>query len=102
MDQNSPKKMKPIFVYADLTPSEDIYDTPYKERVSFVGNLSAGKAWFKLTNVTLSDSHDYLAEIREKVASGKANFLTTKLMVTGKFNKLPYIYNILLYISYIY
>jgi len=54
----------------------------YYGRVSFVGNLTAGHAWFKLSNLTIQDSNDYAIEIRGQDHSQELH--TTSLIVLGK------------------
>lgn len=66
-----------------------VENSPYKGRVSFVGDLSTGRAWFKLANVTLGDTKDYSIKIREDAVV--LFFLKTELIVTGKNFELFYI-----------
>lgn len=47
----------------------------YKGRVFFVGNMTKGQAWFKITNLELNDTQEYGARIME------SNFKTTKFPV---------------------
>lgn len=37
----------------------------YKGRVHYVGDLNAGRAWFKVTNLTIDDSDEYAVSILE-------------------------------------
>jgi hypothetical protein len=58
----------------------------YKGRVSWVGDssdLNAGRAWFKITNLILSDTNEYAASILEQ-GKTEAAIYTTKLTVVGK------------------
>jgi hypothetical protein len=55
----------------------------YKGRVDFIGNLSAGHAWFKISNLIRSDTNQYVAGIREK-GIGNYVYYTTDLTVIGK------------------
>lgn len=53
-------------------------DLRYKNRVGFIGNLTMGRAWFTLRNVTFDDAREYFAVIRD--ASGVETY-TVRLNV---------------------
>ncbi|XP_031574438.1 uncharacterized protein LOC116308193 [Actinia tenebrosa] len=46
-----------------------INSTSYAGRVSFVGDLSKGQAWFKITNLNINDTNQYMARIAIQDAS---------------------------------
>lgn len=56
----------------------------YKGRLSFVGDLSKGHAWFKIANLNIQDTNQYVAAIQEL---GTDTFITssTALTVKGKY-----------------
>lgn len=58
------------FIYHDIlihpTLGYLVANSAYKGRVSFVGNLTSGHAWFKISNLTASDTNDYGVLIRER------------------------------------
>ncbi|XP_031552746.1 uncharacterized protein LOC116289936 [Actinia tenebrosa] len=63
-----------------LTPNAD-----YAERVSFVGNLTKGQAWFKITNLNIHDTNQYMAEIVAKgTPSGQYDYIFITLIVTKR------------------
>lgn len=59
----------------------------YKGRVSWVGDLNAGHAWFKLTNLTLNDTNQYAASIREQGESEGTLKTSIHLTVAGAYHK---------------
>jgi len=74
-----------VFIVVDssvvhLNPA--LANTRYYGRVSFVGNLTAGHAWFKISNLTIRDSDGYAVQIREQGYIEAS--LTTSLVVLGK------------------
>ncbi|XP_031564767.1 uncharacterized protein LOC116300128 isoform X2 [Actinia tenebrosa] len=46
-----------------------INSTSYAGRVSFVGDMSKGQAWFKITNLNINDTNQYMALIATQGAS---------------------------------
>ena len=79
---------KTKFIYTDISPTvavqPGVANTAYKGRVSFVGNLAAGHAWFKITSLSVSDTNTYGADIREDGDS--LVFSSVNLQVTGRQN----------------
>ena len=79
------ENVAPKFIYADISGAVNIQpgvaSTSYNGRVSFVGNLTAGRAWFKITNLIASDTNTYAAEITEAGQAGQ--FSPVTLQVTG-------------------
>jgi hypothetical protein len=80
--------VKPLFMFIDTSSNNPIFSSAldgsasrYKGRVSWVGNLTAGHAWFKITNLIISDTNEYAASILEQ---GRDNIYKTKLTVVGK------------------
>ncbi|XP_031573321.1 uncharacterized protein LOC116307291 [Actinia tenebrosa] len=64
----------------------------YKNRVYFVGNLTMGHAWFTLRNVTLKDTREYFAVIRDGTGVGKYTVrleVKTKSEVTKESDRIP-------------
>ena len=55
----------------------------YKGRVSWVGNLKAGHAWYKITNLTLQDTNQYVTAIREQ-GQDEVSTHSVHLTVAGK------------------
>jgi hypothetical protein len=51
-----------------ISCGEDL-DSPrgasYKNRVQFIGNIREGRAWFRITSITMNDTNTYMAGIRE-------------------------------------
>ncbi|XP_031555416.1 uncharacterized protein LOC116292276 [Actinia tenebrosa] len=47
--------------------NENIGDT-LKRRVEFLGNLTIGRAWFVLKNLTVNDTNEYIASISDDVS----------------------------------
>jgi hypothetical protein len=58
----------------------------YKGRVSWVGDLGAGHAWFKITNLTIGDTNQYAARI---LIGNIKTISTIYLTVTGKLKNNP-------------
>ena len=54
-----------------------------KARLSFVGNLMAGHAWFKITNLALSDTKDYGVVIQELKQGPPESMQSVHLKVIG-------------------
>lgn len=79
-------KLAQRFIYIDkfTGPIVDsgVAQSPYRGRVSFLGNLSRGNAWFKLSNLTFRDTRYYGAKILEK-GSLRYNFHSVHLTVLG-------------------
>lgn len=57
----------------------------YRNRVDFIGNISAGQAWFVLTNLLANDTNEYAANIKESGVAFK--LLRVKLTVKCKCDK---------------
>ncbi|XP_031569708.1 hemicentin-1-like isoform X2 [Actinia tenebrosa] len=65
--------IKPQFIYVNKWANVAVYsaalDTPaassYKGRVYYVGDLPAGRAWFQITNLSISDAKEYAVSILE-------------------------------------
>lgn len=55
----------------------------YRTRVFFVGNITAGHAWFKITNVEENDTNTYQVDIRE-ITDEKYEMYTVELLVRRK------------------
>ncbi|XP_031552313.1 uncharacterized protein LOC116289506 isoform X2 [Actinia tenebrosa] len=43
-------------------------DATLKKRVEFIGNLTIGRAWFVLKNLTVNDTNEYIASISDDVS----------------------------------
>lgn len=93
---DSSGSIKPQFIYISartnrpvLQPDLDNTAIRYKGRVSWVGNLNAGHAWFKITNLTLQDTKTYAAEIRVQGESSSGKY-STNLIVAGLLLRLFY------------
>lgn len=73
-----------LFMYVDAVRVVVISDanSGYNGRVSFVGNLTAGHVWFKLSNLTIKDTNYYAVYII--AGGGHEQFLSTFLRVQGK------------------
>ncbi|XP_031572391.1 uncharacterized protein LOC116306463 isoform X2 [Actinia tenebrosa] len=54
----------------------------YRNRIFFVGNITAGRAWFKITNVEENDTNTYQVGVRENTDVYK--MYTVKLVVKRK------------------
>ncbi|XP_031569747.1 uncharacterized protein LOC116304196 [Actinia tenebrosa] len=61
-------------------PDTKINSTSYAGRVSFVGNLSKGHAWFKISNLNISDTNQYMALIMLQ-GEKSYRYIATKLDV---------------------
>lgn len=72
------------FLYVD--PTKVFYNyyylnaSNYYGRVSFVGDLNDGKAWFAITNLVMSDANYYSVQIQEG-RQPTVQFLTTHMEV---------------------
>jgi hypothetical protein len=70
--------------YSDL---DNPVAASYKERVSFFGNLKKGHAWFLIQNLTINDTNQYQANIREDSSGDYGKKITVNLIVKeGKLN----------------
>jgi hypothetical protein len=67
-------KIKLIVIKSGKNRSQVIHygedlDSPrgagYKNRVHFIGNITEGHAWFRITNASMNDTNTYVAGIRE-------------------------------------
>ncbi|XP_031555697.1 uncharacterized protein LOC116292496 isoform X2 [Actinia tenebrosa] len=63
----------PQFISVDgyhrrVTKNKDIGET-LKRRVEFLGNLTMGRAWFVLKNLTVNDTNEYIASISDDESS---------------------------------
>lgn len=81
--------VKPQFIYVDRSNKPKFGSalegnaSGYKNRVDWVGNISAGRFWFKLTNLVLRDTNKYVVGIVEE---GKNKIIySTILTVAGKY-----------------
>ncbi|XP_031564764.1 uncharacterized protein LOC116300126 isoform X3 [Actinia tenebrosa] len=52
-----------VFNPGSAFPDTKINSTSYAGRVSFVGDLTKGQAWFKITNLNINDTNQYNARI---------------------------------------
>jgi hypothetical protein len=52
-------------VYTKVVNFNKNIDAKYKYRLLFVGNLSAGHAWFMIKNLSTNDTNEYIASIRD-------------------------------------
>ncbi|XP_031555140.1 uncharacterized protein LOC116292040, partial [Actinia tenebrosa] len=57
-----------------------INSTSYAGRVSFVGDMSKGQAWLKITNLNINDTNQYMALITLQGETGY-RYIATKLNV---------------------
>lgn len=79
--------VNPQFIYVDISNnpiiSTDLDRTAprYKGRVHWVGDISEGHVWFKLTNLTLNDTNQYVAGIVEE--RKPSIIYSTKLTTAG-------------------
>ncbi|XP_031555136.1 uncharacterized protein LOC116292038 isoform X2 [Actinia tenebrosa] len=58
-----------VFNPGGAFPDTKINSTSYAGRVSFVGDLTKGQAWFKITNLNINDTNNYMAKIRVRGTS---------------------------------
>ena len=65
---------------------EKLNSSSYAGRVSFVGDLTKGHAWFKITNLNINDTNQYMANIY--IAAGYQYFPVklTVVQPTSKYN----------------
>ncbi|XP_031574436.1 uncharacterized protein LOC116308191 [Actinia tenebrosa] len=54
---------KLVLIAVDRFSEQIRYNAGYDGRVSFVGDLSKGQAWFKITNLNINDTNQYTARI---------------------------------------
>ncbi|XP_031552656.1 uncharacterized protein LOC116289860 [Actinia tenebrosa] len=52
-----------VFNPGGAFPDTKINSTTYAGRVSFVGELTKGQAWFKITNLNINDTNQYMARV---------------------------------------
>jgi hypothetical protein len=82
----------PLFIYKSSFSNATLFgsalDTTassYKGRVSWVGDLSAGQAWFKITNLIINDTNQYAVETH---VEREITISTMWLTVAGKQNNI--------------
>ncbi|XP_031556086.1 uncharacterized protein LOC116292878, partial [Actinia tenebrosa] len=66
--------------------NEDI-DAALKKRVEFIGNLTIGRAWFVLKNLTVNDTNEYIASISDELSSALPYYV--RLMVRARSKVTP-------------
>jgi hypothetical protein len=69
----------PRFMTVESGPFKVINGTLYDSRVSFIGNLTVGKAWFRIANVNVNDSNTY--KLRCVLVAGGFQYPTMVLEV---------------------
>ncbi|XP_031556677.1 uncharacterized protein LOC116293394 [Actinia tenebrosa] len=70
-----------------MTKNKDIGDT-LKRRVEFLGNLTIGRAWFVLKNLTINDTNEYIASISDDESSDLPHYV--RLVVAEKEKGKPF------------
>lgn len=67
---NAPKPLFISIVFGENVSFSNDLDTvvkSYKNRVHFIGNLSIGRAWFRITDLNINDTNQYRATIQENL-----------------------------------
>ena len=54
-----------INVYDNEVDKNEDLEEAFRNRTEFIGDLNKGRAWFKLKNLTVNDTNEYIASISE-------------------------------------
>ena len=56
-----------VNVYNNKVNKDEYLEEAFRNRIEFIGDLKKGRAWFKLKNLTVNDTNEYIASISDNV-----------------------------------